>query len=534
MIPYSRPKIFLILALSLVFTFCSLQEEKSHKNVIFITLDTQRADYISVRNPEKSSTPNIDFLAREGIFCENCYSLIPITAPAHASIFYSLPPHLLQLYNNGQIFHPQKNLTSLAEVFRNKGVKTAAFVSLGVLQSHFQLNQGFDHFDDSLSPNRWYLHAQEVNDKVFSWIQKNKDHDFFVWIHYSDPHDPYAPPSLPPDLRIDLNGELHSQICLQKYERLNLNFKLHQGKNEIRFTVLNPFPDSDEQFRAVLNDIEFFHPESMRLSFEDIHFVQRGEKKSALIKKQGTIKIDNPENEGEFLITARGNLNLSVSEKVFFYKQEVEYMDHQIGNLTEKLKEWKLLGDCLVVLVGDHGEGLGENTTGYGERYFGHIHYLYGRYMKVPLVFFDESLKKKGVIIKDLTTLLDVAPTVLGLMGWKKQPFYQGIDLVHKRRRSESILEETYSPEAIYDRFGLIQHPWHLVLTPAIQKFELYDLVSDPDEKQDVFARYNGSKTIKNLIKILHKRTSDILQGKKEVAIDKKSLEMLKSLGYIK
>jgi hypothetical protein len=123
---------------------------------------------------------------------------------------------------------------------------------------------------------------------------------------------------------------------------------------------------------------------------------------------------------------------------------------------------------------------------------------------------------------------------VFGLLGWKKQPFYQGIDLVHKRKRTESFLEETYSPEAVYDRFGLIQYPWHLILTPAIQKFELYDLVSDPDEKQDVFIRFKTSKTIEHLVNKLHHRASDILQDKKEVAIDEKSLEMLKSLGYIK
>lgn len=529
----SRLKTFIIFALVLVFASCALKEDKYHKNVILITLDTHRADYVSITDPEKVSTPNIDFFARGGVFCENCYSLIPITAPAHASIFYSLPPHFLQLYNNGQIFHPQKNLTSLAEVFRNKGFRTAAFISLGVLQSRFRLHQGFDHYDDSLPSHRWYLHAQEVNERVFSWLKENKDHDFFVWVHYSDPHDPYAPPSLPPDLRIDLNGQLHSQICLQKYEGFTLDFKLHQGMNEIRFTLLHPFPDSNDQFRAALNEIEFSHPESMGLSFEDIHFLQRDDKKSALIKKQGTIKISNPENEGELRITAVGNINLHPSEKVLFYRQEVEYMDEQIGLLTEKLREWDLLDDCLVVLVGDHGEGLGENRTGYGDRYFGHIHYLYGIYMKVPLIFFDTSMKK-GKRIQGPTNILDVAPTLVGLMGWKKQPFYQGIDLLTKKRRTEPFLEETYAPEAAYDRFGLNHYPWHLVFTPAVQKLELYDLASDPGEEKDVYTLYNTSKPIRNLVKILRQRASDIMQDKKEVKIDEKSLEMLRSLGYIK
>jgi membrane-anchored protein YejM (alkaline phosphatase superfamily) len=513
----SWPKILFVLALSLVFASCLLKEEKNRKNVILVTLDTLRADYVSFNDPGKAYTPNIDYFAREGIFSENCYSLIPITAPAHAAIFYSLPPHHLRLYNNGQIFHSRKDL-----------------ISLGVLQSDFKLQHGFDHYDDYLPSHRWYLHAGEVNEKVFSWLGKNKNHNFFVWIHYSDPHDPYAPPSTPPDLRIDLNGRLHSQICLQKYELLQLNFKLSHGMNEVRFTLLNPFPDSDDQFRAALNEIEFIHPDSMRLSFENIHFIRRNEKKSALIKKQGTIKIDNPEKEAELLIKARGNLNLQDSEKISFYRKEVEYMDEQIGILTDKLREWQLLDDCLLILVGDHGEGLGENSTDYGDRYFGHIHYLYGIYMRVPLIFFDESIRKRGERIEELATILDVAPTLVGLMGWKKQSFYQGIDLLHKRRKNASLLEETYSPEAVYDRFGLFEYPWHLILTPATQKFELYDLASDPTEKKDVYSSYNMTSKTKSLVEILRTRASEILNAKNEVKIDAKSLEMLKSLGYIK
>ncbi len=97
--------------LCLPFMQCSGEKEKKPTNVILITLDTHRADYVSAYNPEKSKTPNIDFFAQKGILCENCYSLIPITAPAHASLFYSMPPHLINLYNNGEVFLPEeKNL----------------------------------------------------------------------------------------------------------------------------------------------------------------------------------------------------------------------------------------------------------------------------------------------------------------------------------------------------------------------------------------------------------------------------------------
>jgi arylsulfatase A-like enzyme len=528
-------KIVLIVVLSLFLLQCSAEKKKRPKNVILITLDTHRADYVSAYDPEKSKTPNIDFFARQGILVENCYSLIPITAPAHASLFYSQPPHLLSLYNNGQVFHPVQKKDSLAELFRKKGIRTAAFVSLGVLQSHFQLHHGFDLYDDNMPSHRWYLNAHEINQKVLPWIEKNKGDDFFAWIHYSDPHDPYAPPTLPPDLRIELNGQLVNQLCLQKYEQLSLKFKLRQGTNKIIFTVLNPYPGSEDHFRAALNEIEFIqHPESLKLSFANIHFIQRDEKRSALIKKNGSILVDCPEQDGELIIRARGNLNLHPSEKTRSYREEVEYLDQQIGTLTKKLQSWDLIDKCLIVLVGDHGEGLGEDNTKFGDRYFGHIHYLYGAYMRVPLIIYDQTMEKKSVKINGLATILDVTPTILGRMGWTKKPYHRGRDLFKTKKTLSSILGETYTPEAIYDRFGMLQYPWHMVYTPETQKVELYNLISDPDEKNDVFDIHKNIEDFKNLQERLKQKAFDILESKQEVKIDKDNLDMLKSLGYIK
>ena len=514
---------------------CSAEKRNKPTNVILITLDTLRADYISAYNPDLASTPHIDSFAQKGILVKSCYTMIPITAPAHAALFYSLPPHLLGLYNNGQVFQSKKNTVALAELFQKKGYKTSAFVSLGVLQSQFQLHHGFDFYDDRMPSHRWYLHAHEINENVIPWIEKNKDDDFFTWIHYSDPHDPYAAPSLPPDLSIDLNGQPAYRVCLQKYEQLSLKFKLKKGSNEILFTVLNPFPDPEEdQYRASLNEIEFIHPVSASLSFADIHFIQRGEKRSALIKKSGTIHIECHEEDADFSIEARGNLNMTASEKASAYRQEVEYLDQQIGNLRSKLQQWDLLDESLVVLVGDHGEGLGENRTGLGDRYFGHIHYLYGVYMKVPLIIFGPTLHETSINDRGITTILDVAPTLLGLMGWKKPSFYQGRDLLEAEKSTGIILEETYAPEAVHDRFGLLKYPMHMIYTPDTKKYELYDLEKDPGEKKDIFSVLSDSEEIKKLQKRIKEKTTEILERKKEVIIDRETLEMLKSLGYIK
>jgi arylsulfatase A-like enzyme len=531
---HTLSKTVLIIALCFSLAQCSGEKEKKPTNVILITLDTHRVDYVSAYNQEMAKTPNIDFFAQKGIKVENCYSVIPITAPSHASLFYSLPPHLLHLYNNGQVFRAEKKMLSLAELFRKKGFQTAAFISLGVLQSHFALNQGFDLYDDEMRSQRWYLTAQEINEKVFPWLEKNKENEFFAWIHYSDPHDPYAPPTLPPDLRIDLNGELAKLVCLQKYETLTLNFRLKKGANSIRFTVLNPYPGSQDLYRAALNEIEFSHRDPMKLSFSDIHFVERETKQSALIKSSGSILIDCPSQDAELTIKARGNLQMHPAEKIQAYRQEVEYLDQQIGVLKKKLMDLDLLDKCLIVLVGDHGEGLGENKTKYGDRYFGHIHFLNGIYMKVPLIIYDPAREKKAEGMSGTATVMDVAPTIVGRMGWKKNALYKGRDLFENKKAPRSLFEETYEPEAIYDRFGILEYPWHMIYTPETQNYQLFHLASDSGERNDVYERNKNVDQIKKIQEMLRQKTIDIIKLKREVNIDTKSLEMLKSLGYIK
>ncbi len=527
----------LVLFCLIPFFFIGCHPDKKNGNfaqVIFISLDTQRSDYISFYNKDNAKTPNIDFFANRGIACDSCYSLIPITAPAHASLFYSLPPYKLALYNNGQVFEPEKDLVSLAEIFKKKGYKTAAFVSLGVLQSEFRLHHGFDLYEDSIPAHRWYLNAHEINEKVYPWLSRNRDNPFFIWIHYSDPHHPYAPPSLPPDLGIEFNGQPYSKICLQKYERLSLKFKLRTGKNQILFQVLNPFPDSRDKFRASLNEITFEHPDSVYLQFDDIHFIQREDKKSALLKKRGMITVSSPEENAELTIKTRGFISLLPSEQKQAYRQEVEYMDYEIGRLTEQLKNMGLLEQSLIILVGDHGEGLGEDRTKYGDSYFGHIHYLYDFYMRVPMITFAPQIKNGGKRIQESTTILDVAPTLLGLMKWKKEAYYEGTDLLGKKRNIPFIFQETYTPEATHDRFGILFYPWHIIHTPSLQRYELYNLEFDPNERKDVFETSERSDEVLMLKEKIQSCSSEILRLKKKVELDPRSLEMLKSLGYIK
>jgi arylsulfatase A-like enzyme/Flp pilus assembly protein TadD len=172
----------------------------SDLNLMVITLDTMRADRIGAYGYQPAETPNIDRLAAAGILFENCYAPVPITLPAHCSIFTGIYPLGHQVRDNGT-FLLGKNEITLAEKMKEQGFQTYAVIAAYVLLARFGLNQGFDFYDDSLEVNvilKNYMSeikADQVYAKFSRWFKKmNPRKKFFTWIHFYDPHSPYDPP----------------------------------------------------------------------------------------------------------------------------------------------------------------------------------------------------------------------------------------------------------------------------------------------------------------------------------------------------
>ncbi len=170
------------------------------KNVLVITLDTTRADRIGIYGYEKARTPNIDNLARNGLWFDEAFSSVPITLPSHCSIFTGTYVLYHQVRNNGSYFLPGK-INTLAEILKNKNYITSAFISSFTLDSRFGLNRGFDLYNDNLILNQTRVKTfdserpAELVFKDFStWFNKNYNKKFFSWIHFYDPHLPYSPP----------------------------------------------------------------------------------------------------------------------------------------------------------------------------------------------------------------------------------------------------------------------------------------------------------------------------------------------------
>ena len=525
--------------LSLVAAGC--RKTPTPRNFILITLDTQRADHISAYDTAYARTPQVDSLARLGTIFKNCYTQIPITFPAHASLFFSESPHDLKSYNNGQVLLPRKSRPPLALLFKKHGFQTAAFLSLGTMEAQFGLNDGFDTYDDRFRTDRWYLTAEEINAKVLPWLDQNSQKPFFLWVHYSDPHDPYALPDSPPDTKVYFNGRLlKDDICLNLYASHTVEVILEKGANEFVFEVDNPYWGDQDNFKARLDKIKF--TASPELTAGDIVFAKgwlhRPSDDVYFFRKRARLQVINRGERRPLRFLFRGKLVIPVEEMKIRYAQEVEYLDSQIGRLFEKLRSLRLFENTAILAVGDHGEGLGEYMSSTNDRHVGHIHFLYNAYLKVPLIIYTPRPQPEPVVRTEPVSLLDVAPTIAGIMGFRRPDFYQGRDLLRlPAGESRPIQLETFRPEAVRDRFGILAPPWHLILTPADNRYELFNMELDPAEAQDVFGPASLPQAAAALKKALDEFARDVLNRKQKEAIPpvtNRTEEMLKSLGYVK
>ncbi|NUM53762.1 MAG: sulfatase-like hydrolase/transferase [Candidatus Hydrogenedentes bacterium] len=165
-----------------------------------ITLDTTRADRLGSYGYGLARTQAFDALANDGIVCTNAVTTAPITLPAHASIMTGLLPPAHGVRDNGAYTLDADHIT-LAEVLKQNGYATAAFVSAIVLSRRYNLSQGFDTYDDDLwaedEPKLFMIRdrpAPRTAERAIHWLNDRvarSDAPFFLWVHFFDPHQPY-------------------------------------------------------------------------------------------------------------------------------------------------------------------------------------------------------------------------------------------------------------------------------------------------------------------------------------------------------
>src|SRR6267143_6111653 len=118
-----------------------LQAAESKPNVVVITMDTVRADHLGCYGYRLIQTPNIDALARTSARFSHAYTPVPITLPAHASLFTGRFPMATCVHDFASNTLPSSAVT-LAKILRQNGYATGAFLGAPVLDSRYGLDQG--------------------------------------------------------------------------------------------------------------------------------------------------------------------------------------------------------------------------------------------------------------------------------------------------------------------------------------------------------------------------------------------------------
>ncbi len=199
---------------------CSGQPLSGPPNIIFILIDTLRADHLPFYGYEINTAPFLADLAKEGAVFDRAYSTSSATSPATASIMTSTYPiqhgvmtnlHALRFLEKQGIKIPLNRIpgdvATLAEALREGGYRTFGVTDNINVSEDLGFDRGFDRY-----ANSHYINAVRVNEVIAEWAPEILGSaPFFLYVHYMDPHIPYhrrmpwyeerldANPDLPPD-----------------------------------------------------------------------------------------------------------------------------------------------------------------------------------------------------------------------------------------------------------------------------------------------------------------------------------------------
>ncbi len=344
-------------------------ENPVYPNVLLVVLDGVGADHLGCYGYHRSTSPELDRIASEGVVFEKAFAASPWSLPSHASLLTGLQqsshgagwehPFLA----DGQHKSPGiKDAYTLAEALSNRGFQTCGISDDPYLNADHGLSQGFEYYFDlhnrsipdrlflakwldsiGMSPSQqpWQSNSQQAVSTALSWLKQPRfrqpDQPFFLFLHLDEACAPYRLPKEFPDATRFLPPEVDpTSLTAAHFGEEDQRHLFHQGKREL-------------------------------------------EPQEATVQKA-------------------------------LYDASVLYLDGQIQVLLEGLREQALLEETLVIFTSSHGEEFLEQGR------FGHQFSLSDRILHVPLILRMPRLLPAGRRVDELVSLVDVTPTVLGVL----------------------------------------------------------------------------------------------------------------------
>jgi arylsulfatase len=453
-------------------------------DIVLITVDTLRADHLGCYGYFRDTSPRLDQFASEGILFKRAIATMGTTLPSHLSLFTGLYPHQHGHVANKRArvgpFEAVEGRSLAAVILREEGWRTAAFVSAGPVKRTTGIQVGFDKWSQ---PKDLQREGKETVAEVLAWMETDLSPEpTFLWIHLWDPHEPNNPP---PEYKAMFTTDANLEALV---DRMAVNPQLLQGK--------------------------FDKKEVARLFFPDLlEPLQLGE------------DLDLPSLSREHVLDLLNR-----------YDADIRYTDDCLGQIFDALKSRGRWDQSLVVVVGDHGQGLGQHDWMLHGRINGenlHVPLV----IKLPLELGVESLQVERVV-----SLVDVFPTIFSRMGGRAAERFlaqaSGSDLLSgefNRRWAFSHRTERGQEWEAGRKFAITTRLWkyyHLEKGPD----SLFDLAADPGELRDVATEHQA--LMETFAKITQQVLADRVAEKpgsvsgEMTEEERHDLEELRRLGY--
>ena len=499
--------------------------------IVLVSLDTLHVDKAGPYNPDVETTPVLDRLAAEGVRFENAYTQTPITLPSHAALLTGVSPPTLGVMANGD--RVPDSATTLAEVLGDAGYRTGAFITLGVLTRAFGVNQGFQDFHDPFveGPERWYRRAHEIVEPLKSWLDDNKEEPFFLWVHFSDPHEPYVTPDAPPDTELWLDDELIGTYNLASAEQYFVDVELLPGEHRLRWTSLWEARPDDRPETGI--ELLLISPDMLRDYTEDelpeVHTPMQPSFETQLVNDEGSATMLELHFSGQM---QRPPPSVVLPN----YEKNVATMDRYLGELVDKLDSLGIVDETLLVVVSDHGEGLFVHDV------VGHASHVYEDQLRIVWMMRGAGLPGGHVIADRPGLIIDVAPTILDIVGLQ--------NVAMEGRSWVECWESNTCPEPEpFWAYGLSHEtrgltgmasyrwPYKWMWRRGFKRIA-FDVASDPWEENNLLkdAGPHNPAALKESAKGFRaerRRLSKALYESGETAVSSETESILESLGYL-
>lgn len=357
-------------------------------NVVFVVADTARAKNFSTYGYARKTSPNLTRIAEEATLYQNCISTAPWTLPAHASMFTGL----FSSHHGCTRSSPslQSGLPSLPEILQEAGYSTSCITANQLLATDNGINRGFDQ--------------TYITTRLFP-----TDSD------YSDIKSTFSEEGVGSETLSELFNLLNSEGIY--WDLMNLGDKLLRKKlreqfDKNRLVVRKGSRNNVNKFEKVIQkDKPFF----AYINFMETHLQYLPPKKHYSKFLSDDISDDElwEVNQDPRIFNYANAVEMTEEDFEYLrllYDGAVSYTDKFIGDIYEVLQRQGELEDTLLIIVGDHGENLGEYNR------MGHSLSLNDTLLRVPLLVSYPG-SPGGIEIDELVQVHDIFRTVLETCG---------------------------------------------------------------------------------------------------------------------